>query len=1580
MKKLLAILGLLVLFAGVMRAQDCPFKVKFTVTPATCYNNGKVAYALVDDAGEALTALPVGMEARIFYKIYESDSAHYGAYYPSTGGWDTLVIDYGEYWIGVEVMCPDGNGGFKRSDTVTKLNVNTTYVKPNASALYVTAKAISEYGKHPSLECVNSGRIQLKIEGGKFPYSVTVKDHNTSDVYRNVVFYERQNSGSNELAYDYKDYYTFDSLPPGDWDFYVVDGCDYGLPRTGQTVEIVEFPKLSYVEVFASSGNFRDKNVVKINAVLDNDFSYYSALLPEHAQYRFVYDGLHTTGWKAFPKIQTGYRAVLYDTVPNILGYCDLWDINITFEYRLFGCGDELISKTFQYHKPNEAYFKKSKSDIVLKKLSNENPCVDQWRFRTRYHSIEYDVLSLENNLATANNDHYLKRYHFTHPLTWIYSDLETGLTIKKDTISRINNLSTISAVDIENNYGSFEDSPRRLKIERTLVDAQDCILFSTIDTLVFKYGTGEDSVAWEIDYSDYVEDHCCDKKRFVRVYEDIVSTADGDGSIVRLVKSPYNNRYNFEAVYSSDNKVWNIRKNNLENMAEVVPVKSLNGIGVGGVMIQDYCLPSGLYQFEIFTPCDTFFLSKNILFGDIYKVEMTEEPVFVRNQHCTDQYISYSAGKFSRVAYNTSQFTGLDTTPKYVELPSYFQVVSGPVGGYDKTLHRINEQIRLSMPGEYVVKISPSTSMAVCDLPSYYDTVVYDGSTVDFHYAVGLMCETTSSTGDIFVEGLNGTPPYKYILYDSLDKQGQVLETNTTGRFENIPMSQDKVFSCLIKDDCESYFHMNITPRTLAEMQKVWWDGGVDTMVACEGTHVRINALEIGNILEYEWSGPDGFVSDVSSPEVFIPRGASGGWYHVSIKNTGCADMIKDSVYLIVLESPSLSLSNDPTVCPGEEIELEFVPTSPVASDEINFTISFSTPNATESRSYVAASNQSVTDIYSTFKYAKIFSTTIDDGRCIYKMADDTLRVNMRTDIANSCNLTISYDSACYRDVAHFEAKSSFDPPYVIRWFGDYNLTDLRKEQTIYSADDVSEYDTIGLMEKSFLFVSLEKEGVCPTVHGISKDEMNIEHGATTLLNCGDSYRLYDSGGKDGDYNINEMSVHRFVTSDNSRVSVRFEELNLSNTAHIIVISGELTDADSVLYDLTNYSTVPDIIVSNGNALTIMFMGGMKTSSGFSALVEYEPEIAIANIRPKNHVFVSDVVCQSQVNNYISPEGIVPYVVEQSVLNDNIRKAGTYYYNKTFEKSDVNGCDSTVTFVLTVNNPPHYDTTVVTTNMHGNSYTWHGVTYSESGRYSHLISLPDGCDSLDVLNFIILQIDTTSNEICSNSGDSTLMGIMVTEPEILEKDDLLPSTKIGDIVCSDGTILTVDAFLESNKFAKGVIFYVDNTGNHGYMLALSDTMASFAPQTVERYVGFTYNEVREGTGLDYTESIKKSAEIAEGSDFKINAPAAYYCYYYDHITMSTGNNHQGWWLPNKDEVRLLLVNLPVVSQSLLKLKTWNDNVKLLDLSDSNDLIMTSVGSINTSSTYSYWIYPGICMGHTINKRVVDIVRPITSF
>jgi gliding motility-associated-like protein len=82
-------------------------------------------------------------------------------------------------------------------------------------------------------------------------------------------------------------------------------------------------------------------------------------------------------------------------------------------------------------------------------------------------------------------------------------------------------------------------------------------------------------------------------------------------------------------------------------------------------------------------------------------------------------------------------------------------------------------------------------------------------------------------------------------------------------------------------------------------------------------------------------------------------------------------------------------------------------------------------------------------------------------------------------------------------------------------------------------------------------------------------------------------------------------------------------------------------------------------------------------------------------------------------------------------VFNGNTLTASGIY---TDTLTSVNGCDSTATLNLTINQP----TTSTTTQVACSSYTWNGTTYSASGTYTYTTTNANGCDSTATLNLTI--------------------------------------------------------------------------------------------------------------------------------------------------------------------------------------------------------------------------------------------------
>lgn len=900
--------------------------------------------------------------------------------------------------------------------------------------------------------------------------------------------------------------------------------------------------------------------------------------------------------------------------------------------------------------------------------------------------------------------------------------------------------------------------------------------------------------------------------------------------------------------------------------------------------------------------------------------------------------------------------------------------IVHAPSEEIINSLGSPSQPFYLSQPGKYVISMAANTASDYqCKHIRIYDTLELGKGFVEFEYAKAILCDSSSISGNVYVKGKNGYKPYIYTLYSQPDKQGEILGTNSTGVFSNVPMRSDQMLSCHIQDNCSAYFHVNFYPYTIADMQKIWFDGGLTVNTGCEGDTIQVHALSIGNILQYEWSGPNGFTATTSDPKVFIPRGNGSGWFKVAIHNTGCSDVITDSIYLYVNEAPQISLATDTTVCPGETVEVRFTALSTANADSVAFAIAFANGNSQETRHYIVPNGGTVTDYYTTKTPAKIYPMSIDDRRCDYLLADpdDTIYISMREDISAACRITTTYDTVCYDSESQLTAKASIPTPYIIRWYGDYNQSHLLKTDTISDSISCSRYDTAGIVQRTLLFASVEENGLCPSINGIASDTLLLHEG-NTLMFCGRIIRLFDSGGENKKYSQNEHITHCFQSTDSTRISITFNKLSLSASDHLLIFSGATPCPDSMLFDLTSGSRNPGTVVSKGHSLTLYFTSHISPSEGWDAWVESSPGIAIADVWKKNGITIRDEVCQSQNGSYDDPYGICPEVVTLEELNQSMRQAGNYYFTKTLTNRDMHNCDSTIHFEFIVNPPPQNDTNVVIASSLGEGFRWHDSLYTQGGHYTFLIRQPNGCDSLDVLHLNILEVSIHDHDICE--GDSANLTVAVTSPE---RTSFGPRrANVGDVVCTDGTILAPDSFLLGGKTAKGVVFHVDRSGFHGLIVSLSEKSRNFSGTTFDTLYIQTkptlVDAILDMEGLLNSKRLVAVAESYNMHNYETRTPAAFFCHYYNHLTGDIDAVTHGWYLPSLGEMNLLISQCLEVNTTLRKLSMTDPKITPISYS--------RYWTSSTQNNNSAWSFNQNFSITSENNTKKFVVRPVSTF
>jgi len=238
---------------------------------------------------------------------------------------------------------------------------------------------------------------------------------------------------------------------------------------------------------------------------------------------------------------------------------------------------------------------------------------------------------------------------------------------------------------------------------------------------------------------------------------------------------------------------------------------------------------------------------------------------------------------------------------------------------------------------------------------------------------------------------------------------------------------------------------------------------------------------------------------------------------------------------------------------------------------------------------------------------------------------------------------------------------------------------------------------------------------------------------------------------------------------------------------------------------------------------------------------------------------------------------------------------SGTYTYSYT----NGDGCPSVDTLHLTVNHGTHN----VETETACENYTWNGVTYYESGSYTQTFTAANGCDSVVTLQLTLVNppevtITATDDTVCE--GERVRLYAHLDNPVGVDP------VSIGDILCTDGSLVKPSAWPVPGKTALGVVFYVDNTGEHGWAVHLQDQgeniqwcSQSSSDVSSLTNINTARNALMDLDGYSNTMKIRNEGNASM-------YPAAW--------LVDFAN---GWYLPAMGQLRLLVAELSLVNPSL---------------------------------------------------------------
>lgn len=262
------------------------------------------------------------------------------------------------------------------------------------------------------------------------------------------------------------------------------------------------------------------------------------------------------------------------------------------------------------------------------------------------------------------------------------------------------------------------------------------------------------------------------------------------------------------------------------------------------------------------------------------------------------------------------------------------------------------------------------------------------------------------------------------------------------------------------------------------------------------------------------------------------------------------------------------------------------------------------------------------------------------------------------------------------------------------------------------------------------------------------------------------------------------------------------------------------------------------------------------------------------------------------------------------------------------------NGCGSGTT---TLSVTPHrsYHLFFTDTLCTGNEYHAQGFDLPRQDSvgiyvFTNNYTTATGCDSMRVLELTVVGTPTLSAlaepELICYSQSTTLHAL--GENSGYAAGGAPPAIAIGDILCTDNSIVKAANWPVAGKTPMGVVFYVDNTKQHGWAVALKEfSSVRWGPHSSynqysssDDVPGITnYTNARDAIGDENGLANTNAIRTKYGSNFS-NCQAAYNCYYYNHSTGTAGSTHLGWYLPAAGQLRKLFSELPTINATLTRL------------------------------------------------------------
>ena len=1019
-KSILTIISLIWISAAATHAQSgCSITLSATSFPAYCQADGAIFCTLSDTAGAILE--------QIRY-----------SYIPLDHGLDSIVetsdpfvtqLRPGHYKVRVEALCATGlahGAAYVIVGDSVEVVVESRYTIPASSMIYNLFTFASPYGIVPSYACQPTGKVQVRIERGSFPYTVDVWRCTATDtlLLRSIVFDTLQHFGDSPYRYDYRHYYTIDSLDIGDYKLLCHDGCGYYTPALYVTVPKVKHDNDPNRHLMRnSSGIPGSYNIVAFKEILssgsasdhNDDYYYYINGTTPALEYRFINPNpggaRDTTMWYRMPSSSSDF-VMLYDTMAAISSYCEAWFDTIQLQLRHLPCPDTLLNYDFVlYPQGNNRKRPSYHSSRINHGTSYYDLC--------KYHANAYDLIRtlvlyniFHNNIPcteTTDSTNCTNAAFYTKPggITSIDDGMQRHSYITLPVhchvidITREQVLDTLTSEVLTYDWNIYYPVDSNLDGDHIILeitDAKGCPLYS--DSHISQHNAGTEHINSRDDYYTWsplesISNLCNDLNRSIGIEQNLyitkLDTLFGQnvysyfGDTIYMVSSPDSNFYNFKA-HIDTVQHYKVEKARMENNAtvEYAEYHRDNGMITACIMMRGDNLPSGTYTWVIVHACDR---PNDTLVQEVRFPEppvITEDPKYTFTNRCSQLEIVPLAGQFQ-----------LDGVP----MNTFFQIHTEDTIIHSANSVREGEPMYIGVPGTYILSmyaLPENYSQLPASSPCFIkDTlVVWGGETIEFDYLISYVCNDRDTMGFVHSRGKNGTLPYTYTVYNAPNGTGNILGQNHIGDFDTLAIHYGQALSIEMTDACDAHFITNFVVSDLEKIRKGWAENQLNQLALCGGGVCHFYGIALGEV-DYHWTGPDGFESHLQNPELHISAGDHpGGTYHVEVLGTGCGPL-RDSIQLEIITQAYLELSRDTAVCAGETVPVVF---TPHGTGPFSYTITRQDSTSTTAFVFTDRPAGSSDTLYETVVKSGIryYATQLEDQGCLPGALLDTVTLTI--------------------------------------------------------------------------------------------------------------------------------------------------------------------------------------------------------------------------------------------------------------------------------------------------------------------------------------------------------------------------------------------------------------------------------------------------------------------------------------------------------------------------------------------------------------------------------------------------------